>query len=89
LKQLGSAFLPIDLRKAVDYAWTGVLGMGDWLGYGLAAAYFAAEEFGYGAIFCQVMGYLNIALEYANMAVNMIDGLVEMVNPAPAEEESP
>ena len=90
-KQLGAAFLPADLRTAVDYAWKGVTGMGNWLGYGLAAGYFAAEEFGFGETFCMIMGYLNIALEYANMAVNMIDGLVEMLAPAEeaAEEEAP
>merc|ERR1711881_203038 len=31
-------------------------GMGNWIGYALAAAYFAAEEFNYGDIFCKVMG---------------------------------
>ena len=85
-KQLGSAFLPADLRRAVDYGWTGVLGMGNWLGYGLAAAYFAAEEYGFGETFCMIMGYLNIVLGYANAAVNMIDGLVDML--IPAEEEA-
>jgi len=86
-KQLGSAFLPADLRKAVDYAWTGVLGMGDWLGFALSAAYFAAEEYGFGETFCMVMGYLKIVLAYANEAVNMIDGLLNMLVPAEEEEE--
>ena len=85
-KQLGAAFLPADLATAVDYAWTGILGAGNWLGYGLAAGYYAAEEFGFGETFCMIMGYLNIALEYANMGVNFIDGIVAMVSPAEEEE---
>ena len=48
LRQMGSSFLPHDLRKAVEYAWKGVLGAGSWVGFALAAGYFAAEEFEYG-----------------------------------------
>jgi len=79
LRQIGSSFLPADLRKAVEYAWRGVLGAGSWVGFALAAGYFAAEEFGYGETFCMVMGYGNIALEYGNEAVNLLETLRDMI----------
>merc|ERR1712167_320028 len=87
LKQIGSAFLPDDLRTAVNYAFRGLTGMGDWIGYALAAAYFAAEEFNYGEIFCKVMGYLNIVLGYLVTAVEMVDNLRAMLMPEEAAEE--
>jgi len=34
-----------NLLKCIDYLWLVVLGMGDWMGYGLAAGYFVAEEY--------------------------------------------
>ena len=79
LRQIGSAFLPHDLRKAVEYAWKGVTGAASWVGYALAAAYFAAEEFGYGNQFCKIMGYGNLALKYLNMAVNLLDTIRDMI----------
>merc|ERR1711934_20872 len=57
LKQIGSAFLPDDLRKAVDYGFRGLLGMGDWIGYAISAAYYLSAEFNYGEMFCKIMGY--------------------------------
>merc|ERR1712036_100476 len=87
LKQIGTMFLPDDLRIAVDYAWRGVKGMGDWLGYALAAAYFAAEEFGFGSMMCMAMGYVDLVLGYMVMGVEMIDTLRAMVMPDPEEEE--
>ena len=87
LKQIGAAFLPDDLRMAVDYAFRGLTGMGDWMGYALAAAYFAAEEFGFGETFCMVMGYLNIVLGYLVTAVEMVDNLRAMLMPEEAAEE--
>ena len=79
LRQIGSSFLPHDLRKAVEYAWLGLLGAGSWIGYALAAAYFAAEEFEYGEQFCMIMGYVALVLGYANEAVNLLDTLRDMI----------
>merc|ERR1712167_184362 len=87
LKQIGSAFLPDDLRTAMGYAFRGLTGMGDWIGYALAAAYFAAEEFNYGEIFCKVMGYLNIVLGYLVTAGEMVDNLRAMLMPEESAEE--
>ena len=79
LRQIGSSVLPHDLRKAVEYAWKGLLGAGSWIGFALAAAYFAAEEFEYGEMFCKIMGYGNVVLGYMNEAVNLLDTLRDMI----------
>ena len=79
LRQIGSSFLPHDLRKAVEYAWQGVKGAGSWVGYALAAANFAAEEFDFGEQLCMGMGYLDMGLGYAVMGVELIDTLRDMI----------
>ena len=89
LKQIGAMFLPDDLRTAVDYAWRGMTGAGDWVGFGLAAGYFAAEEFGMGDMFCMIMGYVDLVLGYMVMAVNTLDTLRAMVMPDEEEEADP
>ena len=79
LRQIGSAFLPHDLRNAVEYAWQGVKGAGSWVGYALAAANFAAEEFDFGEQLCMGMGYADMVLGYAVMGVGMLDTLRDMI----------
>ena len=79
LRQIGSAFLPADLRKAVEYAWKGLKGAGSWIGYALAAANYAAEEFDFGDQLCMAMGYVDMVLGYAVMAVGMIETLRDMI----------
>merc|ERR1719487_11521 len=78
-KQIGSAILPADLRKAVDYAWKGLKGAGSWMGFALAAAFFAAEEFDFGEQMCMVFGYIDMGLGYAVMAVTALDSLRDMI----------
>ena len=79
LRQIGSSFLPADLRSAVEYAWKGLKGAGSWMGYALAAANYAAEEFDFGEQLCMVMGYVEMVLGYAVMAVGMIETLRDMI----------
>jgi hypothetical protein len=79
LRQIGSSFLPADLRKAVEYAWNGLKGAGSWIGYALVAANYAAEEFEFGEQMCMVMGYVDMALGYAVMGVEFIDTLRDMI----------
>jgi len=40
--------------------------MGNWLGFALSAAYFFTLDMGFGEAFCMVMGYLNVAITFAN-----------------------
>jgi len=44
---------------ALNFAWTGMVGMGNWAGYVLAAIYYASLEGGdlLGADVCEAMGY--------------------------------
>ena len=79
LKQIGSAILPADLRKAVDYAWKGLKGAGSWVGFALAAAFFAAKEFDFGEQMCMGFGYVDMGLGYAVMAVTALDQIRDMI----------
>ena len=79
LKQIGSAILPADLRTAVDYAWKGIKGAGSWIGFALAAAFFAAKEFDFGEQMCMGFGYVDMGLGYAVMAVTALDQIRDMI----------
>ena len=37
VKESGTEFIPENFRKAVNFAWEGAVGMGNWMGYVLAA----------------------------------------------------
>ena len=49
--------LPLNLQLSVSYAYTFLLGAGDWAGYGAAALYFFAIEYDFGDQVCDAMGY--------------------------------
>merc|ERR1712139_174568 len=78
LKDMGTFLLPATLRRSVDYAFRGIQGMGDWIGYALAAGYFAAEDQGMGGTFCMAMGYANIGLDTLKIGVESIEMLSSM-----------
>ena len=40
------------------YVYNFITSAGNWIGYVVAAAYYALNELGYGAMFCQYSGYL-------------------------------
>ena len=68
--------------------------MGDWMGYGLAAGYYVAEEYGYGVYYCNISGYAEILFYYLNLLVNIIEEYkyvwfpeLEVLDEAAAEEE--
>jgi len=57
VKETGLAAIPDNFKKAVNFAWAGAVGIGNWVGYVLAAIYFFAEEFGFGGEVCEGLGY--------------------------------
>lgn len=44
VKETVLATIPPNFGRAVKYAWNAGIGMGSWMGYVLAAIYFAAGE---------------------------------------------
>ena len=40
------------------YVYNFITSAGNWIGYVVAAAYYALNELGYGGVFCQYSGYL-------------------------------
>lgn len=69
IKETWAAILPEDLGKAVNYAWTGLTGVGAWIGYAVAAGYYFGTEAGYGDQICEYSGI-------AYSIINTVHGLV-------------
>lgn len=56
-KETWGAVLPDNLKLATDYLYEFMLGVGSWIGYATAAAYFFSDEFGFGEQMCDLSGY--------------------------------
>ena len=78
--------LPETLRKAVDYAWKGLVGLGNWMGYGLAAIYYCGLEFKFADIMCTVFGYLDVAIRTMHQIIAFAKPLAAMLNPKKKED---
>lgn len=73
-------FLPETLRKAVKYAWMGMVGVGNWMGYGISAIYYLGLEFGFGGIVCTVFGYVNVAVATMHKLVDFAKPLADSLS---------
>lgn len=69
--------IPEEFGKAVQFTWRGVVGIGNPLGYIMAAAYYFGLEFGFGEDVCSLVGH-----GYA-----LIDTLHGLVSFAQSEED--
>jgi len=56
-KETFAAMLSQNLQLAVNYGYQFLLSAGDWLGYAMAALYFASIEYDFGDYVCDGMGY--------------------------------
>ena len=56
-------FLPPNLSLALKYGYRFVTGIGSWIGYALAGFDYFAEEYGYGELMCEIMGYGYVAID--------------------------
>lgn len=64
------AITPAELGGALQYLWTGLLGLGNWVGFAFSAAYFVGLDFGYGEILCEVAGYGFYLIDALNTLAN-------------------
>lgn len=62
-KEVFMAILPEDLAMALDHLYLGLTGAGAWIGFVMAAAYYMAEDQGYGDMMCEGSGYAWAAID--------------------------
>lgn len=55
--------VPQNFKLAINYAWNGLMGAGNWAGYIMAATYYLSDEFGFGPDICEFFGYGNWVIE--------------------------
>ena len=65
-----------ELSLSIKYCWDGVMGLGNWMGYALAAGYYIGLEFGAGEQICELFGY----------GYYVVDGLHWLVSFTSSEE---
>ena len=56
-KEIILSIIPTEFGKAVGYAWKGVVGIANPMGYMMAAVYYFGLDFGYGEKICEYLGY--------------------------------
>merc|ERR1719155_119350 len=66
---IGEAILPADLALSLDLAYKFLKSAPGWIGYVLAAAYYIAEDQGFGSYLCQGAQYGYLALYYMNVVL--------------------
>lgn len=44
LKETGVAVIPPNFKKALEFAWAGAVGISEWMGYLMSAAFFVAND---------------------------------------------
>ena len=71
-KELSAAIAPEEIGLSFSYFYDGMIGAQAWTGYLTAAAYYFAEEFGYGIYICYYAGYADmyISIFYAAIDFN-------------------
>merc|ERR1712166_436672 len=66
-----------ELALSMKYLWDGTMGLGNWMGYALAAGYYIGMDLGVGETTCEIFGY----------GYYLIDGLHYLVDFAGAGEK--
>ena len=72
VKEVALGMIPDNFKKAVNFAWAGLMGMGNWMGYILASIFFLGEEFGFGTEVCEAFGYGYWLIDQLYVVVNFI-----------------
>lgn len=57
VKEIGIGMVPDNFKRAINYGWTAVVGMGNWVAYVLAMIYYVSKELGIGNDICEGFGY--------------------------------
>lgn len=57
VKEIAIGMVPDNFKRAINYGWTGLMGLGNWSAYLMASIYYLSEELGFGADICEGFGY--------------------------------
>ena len=83
IKESLTAIAPAELSHALRYLWDGMVGLGNWMGYALAAAYYIGEDFGMGETVCEILGYGYYIVDGLHVLVSFVDdGSAESEEPS-------
>ena len=50
------------------------MGLGSWMGYALAAIYYVGTDYGFGDIYCEILGYGYYVIDGLNYLVSFAGG---------------
>jgi len=75
VKEMAVAMIPPEFSMAVNYGWTGLVGVQNWMGYAMAATYFLGVEYDFGAGLCEFYGYGYYAIDYLHEAVSWAESM--------------
>jgi len=82
LKETFAFIMPDELNLTVSLYWDGLMGLNNWVGFLLAAIYYVGTDYGFGLVFCEIMGYGYYVIDGLNYIVQFA-----APSEAPAEEE--
>ena len=68
--------LPPEIAVSCCYGYMFLIAAPSFLGYLMAAAYYAGMEYGFGETMCSVSGMAYGYADYIYMAIDMVEGLV-------------
>ena len=57
VKELAIGLVPDNFKKAINFGWEGLMGIGNWTGFVFASIYYLAKEGDFGADMCEFFGY--------------------------------
>lgn len=74
-KETLAVAMPKELNLTIQYLWEGMIGLGNWVGFAIAAIYYVGTDYEFGLTFCEIMGYgyyiidgLNYIVDFAGIA---------------------
>ena len=72
-KETFSAMLPVNLQKSLNYFYSWLLGVGDWIGYLIGALYYFSVEYNFGDTLCEILGYGYTVIDALQVLVSFTE----------------
>lgn len=72
--------MPTELNLTVSLYWDGLMGLNNWVGFGLAAIYYLGTDYGFGLTFCEITGYAYYVIDGMNYIVQFAAPVAESAN---------
>lgn len=87
VKETVSSMAPRELSLSIQYLWDGMMGLGNWMGYALAAGYYIGLDLGVGETVCEIFGYGYYIVDGLYVLVDFSSGLTAKGEGETAPEE--